>query len=284
VASDPRPPTPEEIRAAFGVEIGELRRHGVGWESIGWTDGTWFVKVWHDAPPTNLAVLEQLVLPVPIPVARPTVDGAGSAVTSDGRPYALFPFFSGRHATADDWRETARVLRLVHEHPLVDAPPVPLAEPCVGLLRDRLDHPWISDRRAEVEEFVDRLESVIERAAASTPPTVLVHTDFGGWNLLLDAAGRATAILDWDQAGVGPREHDVWIAFEHTDPVAFLTAYGAKELDATHLEYTLLRRAVQDLTARIVANTDREGIEAWGFARWQRLDADLARAAPFFRR
>ncbi|MGH8978971.1 MAG: hypothetical protein ACRDV7_12910, partial [Acidimicrobiia bacterium] len=83
---DPRPPARDEIRAAFGVEVGELRRQGIGWESIGWTDGTWFVKVWHDAPPANLAVLEQLGLPVPIPVARPTIDGARSAVTADGRP------------------------------------------------------------------------------------------------------------------------------------------------------------------------------------------------------
>ena len=265
------------------MDVGALRRHGLGWESTGWTDGVWFVKVWRNAPPTNLGVLAEFALPVPVPVARPTVGGALSAATADGRSYGLFPFFPGRHATANDWRETARVLRLVHDHPLVDAPAVVIAEPCIALLRDRLDHPWISDRRVEVEQYVERLESVIARAATTALPPVVVHTDFGGWNLLLDDSGNATAILDWDASCIGPREHDLWIAFEHADPVTFLHAYGADELDQTNLEYALLRRAVQDLTARLVEETDREGIETWGFARWRRLDADLERAAPFTR-
>jgi aminoglycoside phosphotransferase (APT) family kinase protein len=281
---DPRPPTRDEVRAAFGVEIGELRRQGLGWESAGWTDGVWFVKVWHDAPPANLALLDQFALPVPVPIAQRTVDGARSAVTVDGRAYGLFRFFRGRHATPDDWRETARVLRLVHDHPLIAAPAVTLSEPSIARLRERLDHPWVRDRRAEVEQSVGRLESVIERAAATSPPPVVVHTDFGGWNLLIGDAGEATAILDWDRLCIGPREHDLWIAFEHADSVAFLDAYGAGALDRTHLEYALLRRAVQDLTARLVANEDREGVETWGFDRWRRLDADLDRATPFLAR
>jgi aminoglycoside phosphotransferase (APT) family kinase protein len=281
--TDPLPPTRNEVREAFGIDVGELRRHGIGWESVGWTDGVWFVKVWHDAPPTNLAVLAQLALSVPVPVARPTVGGALSAVTAEGHPYGVFTFLAGRHATPADWRETARVLRLVHDHPLVDAPAAVIAEPCIALLRDHLDHPWISDRRAEVEQYIDRLESVIVRAAATASAPVLVHTDFGGWNLLLDDSGTATGILDWDALCVGPREHDLWVAFEHANPVAFLHAYGSSEVDRTHLEYALLRRAVQDLTARLVKETDREGIETWGFARWRRLDADLERAAAFTR-
>ncbi len=275
------PPTSAEILDAFGIGVGALRRHGLGWESAGWTDGVWFVKVWRDVPPANLAVLERLTLTVPIPVAQRAVDGERFAVTAAGRRYGVFQFFNGRHATSDDWSETARVLRLVHEHPLVDLPAVTVGEPNISQLRDRLDHPWISDRRREVEQYLSRLESVIEEAARHTPESVLLHSDFGGWNLLVDDAGTASAILDWDHACIGPREHDVWVAFEHADPPAFLRTYGVNNLDRVHLEYALLRRAVQDLAARVVQETDRAGIELWGFARWRRLDTDLARAAPF---
>lgn len=276
------PPTSAEILEAFAIRVGDLRRHGLGWESAGWTDGVWFVKVWRDLPPANLAVLEQLKLSVSVPVAHLAVEGEPFALTAAGRPYGVFRFFNGRHATDDDWRETARVLRLVHEHPVVDLPAVTIGEGAtISDLRDRLDHPWISDRRREVAQYLSRLESVIEEAARYAPEPVLLHSDFGGWNLLVDDAGAASAILDWDQACIGPREYDVWVAFEHPDAPAFLRAYGVENLDRVHLEYALLRRAVQDLAARVVNETDRDGVELWGFARWRRLDADLARAAPF---
>jgi hypothetical protein len=273
-----KPPSAEEIRAAFGVDVGELRRHGEGWESVGWTDGTWFVKVWHAAPPANLHVLEQLDLPVPAPLRA--IDGALSAPSAVGT-IGLFPFVPGRVATRDDWPVVARWLRRVHDHPLVDLPAVVIEEPAIANLRERLDHPWIRDRRAEVEAHIERLETVIERARAIEVAPVLCHTDFGGSNLLLDDDGEVAAILDWDWAVLGPREHDVWIAFDEADSVAFLRTYGAEGLDLTHLEYALLRRAVQDLTARVVEETDREGVETWGFDRLRRVDADLQLASSF---
>lgn len=263
------------------MHVGELRREGSGWESRGWTDGTWFVKVWRDSPPANLAVLRDLDLEVPVPIARRTVDGALYATTTTGRPYGVFEFFDGRLSTKTDWREVARVLRLVHDHKLVELPQATLEEPAIAQLRDRLDHPWIVERRSEVERYLERLETVIDGATRQPWRRVLLHTDFGGWNLLVGSDGSATAILDWDGACIGPREHDIWIAFEYDDPKEFLGAYGAEDLDAVHLEFALLRRAVQDLTARVVAEEDREGVDEWGFKRWRRLDTDLALAKPF---
>ena len=59
-------------------------------------------------------------------------------------------------------------------------------------------------------------------------------------------------------------------------PADFLRAYGAVDLNPTHLEYALLRRAVDDLAARIAEEVDRPGIDTWGFDRWRRLDHNVA--------
>src|SRR5688572_14542542 len=72
VLADVLPPTSAEILHAFGLRVGDLRRHGLGWDSVGWTDGVWFVKVWRYRPPANLPLLEQLELGVSVPVARQT--------------------------------------------------------------------------------------------------------------------------------------------------------------------------------------------------------------------
>ena len=155
----------------------------------------------------------------------------------------------------------------MHDHPLVDLPRLPIDETwCVETMRGLLDHPWIRDRRTEVEAQLDRLEVVTERARATPRPDVICHTDFGGHNALVDDdTGEVVAILDWDQARLAPREHDLWAAFEEPDPRAYLDAYGRDvDLDATHLEYALLARALRDATARLEIERDREGVETVG--------------------
>lgn len=274
------PPTRTELRDTYGIEVGELRRHPVGFESECWTDGLWFLKIWRDRPARNLEILEQLDLPVPRPLR--TRDGELTA-TANGWPYAVFPHVAGRGATDDDWAETARALRLLHDHPLVDLPLTPIEEPAIEFLRGHLDHPWIADRADEIVRMVDRLDAAIDAARAVQVPLVLCHNDFGHGNLLLDDHGRLAAILDWDWAGLAPREHDVWIATETPHAVEFLETYGAADLDRTHLEYALLRRAVGDLAARVEEEVDRPGVDTWGFARWHRLDANLSLFEPYRR-
>ena len=241
------------------------------------------MKVWPGDPPSTLGVAEQLDLPVPVPIR--TVDGAlvGTLDDGDGRAFGVFPFLPGRHSTRDDWAVVARALRRLHDHPVVEGlPPNDLAEECIDDLRARLDHPWIADRADIVAAGVDRLEAVIDVARTHVDvPQVVCHRDFGGWNLLVDDDGEVTAMLDWDSVVRGSREHDVWIAFEEADPVAFLETYGAQDLDLAHLEVALLARALRDMAARVVLERDREGIEPWGFARLARLDADLAQASRF---
>jgi Ser/Thr protein kinase RdoA (MazF antagonist) len=234
-----------------------------------WTDGRQVLKLWDDGLPASLGVLADLDLPVIAPMATAELAGWGAAV---------FPFVRGGEATAADVPALARTMRRMHDHPVVALPRLPIDESwCVGTLRDRLDHPWIRDRRAEIEVQLDRLEGVIERARSTPRPDVICHTDFGGHNALVDDdTGEVVAILDWDDARLGPREHDLWAAFEEPDPDRYLDAYGCDvALDLTHLEYALLARALRDAAARVASERDREGVDIWGFARWRRLDRNL---------
>ena len=163
-------------------------------------------------------------------------------------------------------------MRLVHDHPLVDLPLLPIDETwCIETMRGLLDHPWIRDRRTEVEAQLDRLEVVIERARARPRPDVICHTDFGGHNALVDDdTGEVVAVLDWDHAGLAPREHDLWAAFEEPDPNVYLDAYGRDvDLDPPTSSTPFSPAALRDATARVATERDREGIETWGFARWR---------------
>jgi hypothetical protein len=73
----------------------------------------------------------------------------------------------------------------------------------------------------------------------------------------------------------------VWIAAEDEHCEAFLTEYGARDLDLDHVEYALLTRGLGDLAARLVQGVDRPGVDTWGLRRLAKLDHDLALFRPF---
>jgi hypothetical protein len=84
-------------------------------------------------------------------------------------------------------------------------------------------------------------------------------------------------MLDWDWARLGPREHDLWLVIDEDHPQQFLDSYGISDLqlNPTHLEFGLLRRALGDLAARVVDEVDRPGVATWGFDRLARVDSTL---------
>lgn len=271
-----------DLQRDYGFSISSSRPHPGGFEADCWVaDETWFIKVWRRRqPPSGLKVLGDLAgagLPVPVPV--PTVAGALHA-TSGGRPYVVFPYVRGRAASQAEWQLTARALKRVHATQQVELPPFTTAEPEIQQLRVHLGHPWIVDRREEVAASIERLEQVIERTTTKPVRQVVCHRDFGGANLIVED-GEVTAIVDWEQAVRGPREHDLWIAAEGEDCARFLAEYGARDLDADQLEYALLARALRDLAARVLSEVDRPGVETWGFRRIARLDRNLAQFRPF---
>ena len=277
-ADTPAPPI-KEIRRDFGLEVVNVRRCPHGFESECWIlDDQWFVKVWRDQRhPVDLALLDRLAdrgLPVPCALRSDVMR------TDAGHRYAVFPFVRGRHATRDDWQAVARALRRVHDVPVdglgLAAPP-PTDEP-LAVLRPRLSHPWVADRADELSMWLDRFEAVLTRARTTPVPSVLSHDDFGGDNLLFDDDGNVEAVLDWDWARLGPREHDLWLVIDEPEPRRFLEAYGADgvDLNRTHVEFGLLRRALGDLAARVDEEVDRPGVTTWGFDRLARIDARLA--------
>jgi Ser/Thr protein kinase RdoA (MazF antagonist) len=277
------PPTSSAVAAHFGIDLGELRPAQGGFESDGFTDGTWFIKLFRFEPETDatLALTGELAgRGLPVPAAVRAVDGTYTG-EHDGKRYAVHPFVAGREGTWVDSDAIARSMRALHEIADLDVPSPPIEEWCVDEVRDRRDHPWLADRRDEVTVYVDRLEAVIDRANATDVPMVVCHHDLLPHNTLFDETGQVAALLDWGYTWMAPREHDLFSAFDAPDPVAFLESYGASDLDATHLEYALLARAVRDLAARVVNEHDRPGVDTWGFDRWRRLDADLELVAPF---
>jgi Ser/Thr protein kinase RdoA (MazF antagonist) len=276
------PGQPPDLLHDYGLHAAAVHAHPGGFESDCWVaDEAWFVKMWRGSePPARLDLLMDLSaagLPVPAPIR--TLAGELYA-TSGGRHYAVFPFVHGRTADDADWQLTAQTLRRVHDLDGIYLPRSAMDEPEIGQLRGRLDHPWIKDRAGEVADSIRRLELTIERAKVKMVPQVVCHQDFGGFNLLIDD-GQVVAMLDWEQALLGPREHDLWMAAEGTHCQAFLQAYGARDLDLDHLEYALLARALRDLAARVLTETDRPGVDTWGFQRIAKLERDLALFRPF---
>jgi hypothetical protein len=276
-------PTPApNLAHDYGIRAGVMRRHPGGFNSDCLVvDETWLVKIWRGSQrPVRLDLLRELRdagLPVPAPAATRTGE---LHAWWNGQPYAVFPFVRGRTARDGDWRLTARALKHVHALDGIDLPPGSTDEPDIWPLRDRLDHPWIAGRRDEVAASIRRLEETIERARGKAVRTVVCHRDFGGLNLLVDN-GQVAAILDWDQAVLGPREHDVWMAAEGRHGELFLAEYGARDLDLDHVEYALLARALRDMAARVMSGTDRPGVDTWGFQRIAKLDRDLEMFRPF---
>jgi hypothetical protein len=265
-----------DLERDYGLTVSELVPHSGGFATDGWVaDGRWFVKVWKDGEqPVGLEQLRELRA-AGLPVVEPLSTSAGDLFAVAGtRAYAVFPYVVGRTATWDDWRVVARALRAVHDAPLqVTLPPADVREPHIRALGDQLDHPWIADRAEVVVQAIARLDDV--RGRLEPVPEVVCHTDFHGLNVMLDDRGEVAAILDWENAVIGPREFDLWVAADGEPLVEFLDQYGATDLDLDHIEFALLARGLRDLSARVAREVDRPGVDTWGFDRIARVDRNL---------
>lgn len=152
---------------------------------------------------------------------------------------------------------------------------------------------WVLGRRRDIAAQLERLRRLQAAAERLEEPFVLCHTDLHTNNWLVDEQGQI-AVLDWDDAKLAPREHDLWSglgpSYGGADFTAFLVAYqgaaGAPPLHRDQFAFYLLRRFVEDMAVYLhdlldPAADEREdaallhGMES-SAAFWSRIDDTLA--------
>jgi hypothetical protein len=134
----------------------------------------------------------------------------------------------------------------------------PHQRPAQWQLRDLL-----LPRRPALLAWLHQTEQLAEPARQQAKRLVLCHTDMGGHNVFVDAAGITLYALDWDDLILAPAEHDLQ---EHRGPhfAAFLAAYiqsgGIADLHPLQFRFYLQRRYLADLTDWLIRileeNTD----------------------------
>jgi aminoglycoside phosphotransferase (APT) family kinase protein len=149
----------------------------------------------------------------------------------------------------------------------------------------------------ELLDQLDRLDELQATARLVPSRFVVTHTDLIGSNILVDEAG-GVSVLDWDDVRLAPPEYDLSLLLHGVQPVdgraleAVLEVYPARPLRIELFAFFLLRRALDDFTARVVVLSEgdrtaheiadaRAGLELWGAEQWRHLDRrlDLIRAA-----
>ena len=148
-------------------------------------------------------------------------------------------------------------------------------------------HATMVQHRNAMQAQIQRLRMLQQQVRQLPSPFVVCHTDMGGDNLLLDASGELY-VLDWDDACRAPPAFDLHEA-RWLDMDRLLWQYqqvSGERLYAEHFAFYILRRAFDDLTARLLRlrqsrSVDEdmqllEGIVTWGIKAWEQLDTTLA--------
>ena len=301
------------VHQHYGFTVASIEFVPVGWGTVGYrlstADGSqYFLKLWPDPQRAagaldRLPVVQELHahgLRVPYPLATTTNE---LSVEVSAGVIALFPFLAG--ASLPDWPlwprsvllEIGRTVRQLHAIPL----DLPFHEDFTASWREVLSPYYggevLAPYETELRGQLDRLDEL--RAVALTVPTrsVVTHTDLYGGNMLVDDEGRIS-VLDWDDVRLAPPEYDLCLLLHGVQPVdgraleTVLEVYPARTLRLELFAFFLLRRALQDFTARVVVLSEagrtageiadaREGLVLWGVDQWRHLDRrlDLVRSA-----
>jgi len=298
------------VHQHYGLTVTSMEFVPVGWGTIGYRlwagESQYFLKLWPREAPEALArlpIVQQLHehgLRVPYPLA--TEDHQLSVRILAG-VIALFPFLAGQAPPA--WpvcprpvlEEVGRTIGQLHSLQL----DLPFREEFAVRprehLRPHLGSPVLRPYERELAGQLDRLDELRASALAAPGSFVVTHTDLIGNNILVDDEGRIS-LLDWDDVRLAPPEYDLSLLLHGVQPVdgrAFgivLEVYPQRPLRIELFAFFLLRRALDDFTARVVVLCEgdrtpheiadaREGLELWGAEQWRHLDRrlDLIRAA-----
>ena len=228
------------------LELRSLTLLGQGWDMTVWlVDDRWVFRFPRRETVirglvNEISYLPQLASLVPLPIPNPTYLGEPS---SEYRwPFYGAPFLPGRELAdveLDDGRRAAlarplgEFLRTLHDARLAaDLPldPVRRADMTFRVPKTR-------ERLAELEQLglwrtPREAHKVIDAAVELGPPepTALVHGDLHLRHLLVDDAGRATAVIDWIDLSYNNPGVDLvlyWSALPPEGRREFREAYGA---------------------------------------------------------
>lgn len=239
----------DEIDAAFGVQlVREPARLPGGEESAAFRCGDLVVRVgptWRgddELEWTNEVALAaaDVVAEVVAPLLRP--DGS-TVVRIDDRPVTLWPYVEGTkadHRDEDVRLQAADLLARLHRAlGRVTWRPRPPSGAPLAPTPDLDDHD------------LDTWLAIFDR---DHPATMALHGDFCAGNVLVHD-GRITAVVDWDEALLGPPERELaWAAWEWGDclhtgdlgpALAFVDAYRAAGGPARRIGEHDLRQLVR---------------------------------------
>lgn len=239
----------DEIDQAFGVELDrDWSPLPAGEESAAFRCGDVVVRVgptWRtDAEAEWANRIAGRAADAVAEVVAPFVRrGGGTVVRIDDRPVSLWPFVAGDRADDRDHDQRAQaadLLARVHRSLRgVEVPPRPPTGLMLAPTPD-LDDPDL-----------DTWLAIFDRDHPDRQP---LHGDFYGGNMLV-ADGRIVALLDWDEALVGPPERELaWAAWEWGDcldtldldpALAFVDAYVAAGGPARRIGEHDLRQLVR---------------------------------------
>ncbi len=263
-----------------------LSQLGVGWDNTAWlVNGSHVFRFPRRAIAVPLIETEIRVLPaiahrLPLVVPVPTL--VGRPIDGYPWPFAGYPLLPGRIATTaaldDRQREAsavplARFLRALHDISAEEALGIGAAPDAIH----RLDVP---KRAAQARERLARLadrgyveagrfEHILSDPSLPTARIAcLVHGDMHSGQILVDAAGLVSGVIDWGDTHVGDPAIDLSIAHQFLPPAArarFREAYGPIDeptwrlarFKALHMAATLLDYGLDIGDAALVKESQR---------------------------
>ena len=114
---------------------------------------------------------------------------------------------------------------------------------------------FMTDRRKETLDLVERAERCAQVLMAQPPDFVLCHSDVHAANILVDARG-AFYIVDWDNPILAPKERDLMFIggaqgfigrTAQEEEALFYQGYGPARVDPIALAYYRYERIVTDI-------------------------------------
>jgi spectinomycin phosphotransferase len=241
---------------------------------------TYFVKV-KQSPFSDVssAILELLQRAGIEQLIAPVKTVKGEQIYREGDlTLIVYPFVRGRDGFScplmdEQWIALGRALRQVHEVRVPDALEARMRrENFSPKWREAVRHlytleaapegdevagklwKFLQEKRAVIEQIVNRAEQLGQMARGRPLKFVLCHSDIHGGNVLVDEK-EAIYIVDWDEPVLAPKERDlmfigggvgnVWN--QPREEKLFYQGYGSSEIDGVLLSYYRYERIVEDI-------------------------------------